>query len=91
MRFQTVAEGVAVRTPGKKTFEIVQDYVDEIISIKDSELLEIFTILIEKHKMIAETAGILPLAALKKTQGLGEEDRLRRPAAETSMWSISRK
>ncbi len=69
----TVAEGVAVRTPGEKTFEIVQDYVDEIISIKDSELLEIFTILIEKHKMIAETAGILPLAALRKLKVWGKK------------------
>lgn len=69
----TVAEGVAVRTPGKKTFEIVQDYVDEIITIKDSELLDSFTILIEKHKMIAETAGILPLAALKKLKVWGKK------------------
>lgn len=69
----TVAEGVAVRTPGKKTFETVQKYVDEMITIKDTELLESFTILIEKHKMIAETAGILPLAALKKLKVWGKK------------------
>jgi threonine dehydratase len=69
----TVAEGVAVRTPGKKAFKIVQEYVDEIITIDDRELLEIFTILIEKHKMIAESAGILPLAALKKLKVWGKK------------------
>ncbi|BES64570.1 threonine ammonia-lyase [Gottschalkiaceae bacterium SANA] len=69
----TVAEGVAVRTPGKKAFKIVQEYVDEMITIDDRELLEIFTILIEKHKMIAETAGILPLAALKKLKVWGKK------------------
>ncbi len=69
----TVAEGVAVRTPGEKAFTIVQKYVDEIITIDDRELLEIFTILIEKHKMIAESAGILPLAALKKLKVWGKK------------------
>jgi threonine dehydratase len=44
-----------------------------MITIKDTELLESFTILIEKHKMIAETAGILPLAALKKLKVWGKK------------------
>jgi len=62
----TIAEGVAVRTPGDLTFQAISTLVDEIISVSDYDLMESFLVLLERHKLVAENAGILPLAALKK-------------------------
>lgn len=63
---KTIAEGVAVKTPGDITFEIIKDYVDEIITVSDFDIMEAFLVVLEKQKLIAETSGVLPLAALKK-------------------------
>ena len=62
---ETIADGVAVRTPGEKVFPYIQKNVDEIITIKDDELVEAFLDIIENHKMMVENAGLLTVAALK--------------------------
>lgn len=71
-KVSTVADGVAVKTPGEKTFSIVQSLVDEIVTVSDFELMESFLLLLEKHKIVAENAGILPVAALKKIRAKGK-------------------
>lgn len=63
---KTTAEGVAVKKAGDLTFEIVNKYVDGIIEVTEEDMTEALLMLVEKHKLIAETSGILPLAALKK-------------------------
>lgn len=63
---KTIADGVAVKTPGDLTFSIIKEYVDEIVTVSDLEVMEAFLILLEKHKLIGETSGVLPLAALRK-------------------------
>lgn len=65
-RVDTIAEGVAVKRPGKIPFEIVQKYVDQIVTVTDVDIMEAFLVLLEKEKLIAENAGVLSLAALKK-------------------------
>lgn len=62
----TVAEGTAVKTPGDLTFEFIRKYVDEIITVSEFEIMSALLSLIEKHKLIAEGAGVLSLAALNK-------------------------
>ena len=61
----TIADGVAVKTPGDLVFPYVQKNVDHIITIPDAELVEAFLDVMEKHKMVVENAGLLPVAALK--------------------------
>ena len=61
----TIADGVAVKTPGDEVFPYIQRNVDEIITIDDDELVDAFLDVMEKHKMIVENAGLLPIAALK--------------------------
>ena len=61
----TIADGVAVKTPGDKIFPYVQKNVDRIITIDDSELVEAFLDVMERHKMVVENAGLLPVAALR--------------------------
>ena len=48
------------------TFEYIKEYGDGIITVSDYELMNAFLVLVEKHKLIAENSGILPLAALHK-------------------------
>jgi len=61
----TIADGVAVRTPGDKVFPYIQQNVDEILTIEDDELVEAFLDIMENHKMVVENAGLLSVAALK--------------------------
>ena len=67
----TIADGVAVKTPGDLVFPYVQNNVDHIITIPDTELVDAFLDIMEKHKMVVENAGLLTVAALKRIQGKG--------------------
>lgn len=62
----TIADGVAVKNPGSLTFSFIKDIVDEIITVSDFDIMEAFLILLERHKLIGENAGVMPFAALKK-------------------------
>ena len=62
----TIADGISVKTPGSNTFEIVREYVDEIITVSESDIVNSFLLLVEKHKLVAEASGVVTLAALKK-------------------------
>ena len=59
----TFADGIAVKTPGVKTFEIVQQYVDEIITVSEDEIAAAILMLMEKQKLVAEGAGAVSVAA----------------------------
>ena len=61
----TIADGTAVQCPGDKLFPYIQENVDDIITIEDSELIVSFLDMVENHKMIVENSGLLTVAALK--------------------------
>ena len=63
-KVDTIADGVAVKTPGDKIFPYIQQNLDGIITIEDAELVDAFLDMMEKHKMIVENAGLLSVAAL---------------------------
>lgn len=69
----TIADGTAVKRIGDLTFNCIKQYVDEVVTVDDYELTEAFLLLAEKHKLIAENSGILPLAALKKLTERGKK------------------
>lgn len=69
----TIADGTAVKRIGDLTFNCIKQYVDEVVTVDDYELTEAFLLLAEKHKIIAENSGILPLAALKKLSERGKK------------------
>ena len=60
----TIADGVAVKTPGDQVFPYIQENLDDIITIEDNELVSAFLDMTETHKMIVENAGLLTVAAL---------------------------
>ena len=61
----TIADGVAVKTPGDLVFPYVQQNVDRVLALEDGERVEAFLDIMERHKMIVENAGLLTVAALK--------------------------
>lgn len=68
----TIADGTAVKRIGELNFDFIKKYVDEVVTVDDYELTEVFLLLAEKHKLIAESSGVLPLAALKKLTDRGK-------------------
>lgn len=62
-KVSTIADGIAVKEPGDITFELIKKYVDEVVTVTDDEISTAILTLIEKHKMIAEGAGAVSVAA----------------------------
>ena len=60
---KTIADGIAVKEPGKLTFELCEKYVDELVTVTEDEISTAILTLIEQHKLIAEGAGAVSVAA----------------------------
>ncbi len=61
---KTLADGIAVKRPGRLTYDIVQRYVDSIVTVNEEEIANAVLMLSERAKLIVEGAGAVPLAAL---------------------------
>ncbi len=59
----TIADGIHVLTPGDLTFNLVEKYVDDIVTVRESEISEAIAALLEGAKMVAEGAGATGVAA----------------------------
>ena len=64
-RIQTIADGLQA-TLGDKTFPIIQQYVKEVITVSDEEIVEAMRLIWERMKIIIEPSCAVPLAALIK-------------------------
>ncbi|MCI8484559.1 MAG: threonine ammonia-lyase [Lachnospiraceae bacterium] len=64
-KVSTIADGTAVKTPGEKIFPYVRENLDEILTVKDDELIVAFLDMVENHKMVVENSGLLTVAALR--------------------------
>jgi threonine dehydratase len=60
----TIADGIAVGTPGRLTFEIVRDLVDDVVTVSDDETASALLVLLERAKLVVEPAGAVGIAAL---------------------------
>ena len=60
----TIADGIAVKEPGANTFKLCSEYVDDIVTVTEGEISSAILALIEQHKMIAEGAGAVSVAAV---------------------------
>ena len=69
----TIADGTAVKKIGDITFDYIEKYVDDIVTVSDYELMAAFLVLVEKHKIVAEKSGILAVAGLKKLNVTGKK------------------
>lgn len=59
----TIADGIQVKTPGDLTFDLVRQYVDDIVTVKESEIAGAILRVLEKQKLVAEGAGAVGIAA----------------------------
>ena len=62
-RVSTIADGIAVKRPGDLTYSLVQQYVDDIVTVTDDEISAAILALMEQHKLVTEGAGAVPVAA----------------------------
>jgi len=60
----TLADGIAVRTAGERTFPMVRKYVDEIVTVEEEEIASAILLLLEREKTVAEGAGAAAVAAI---------------------------
>lgn len=60
----TIADGIAVKKPGKITSEVIKKYVDDIFIVSDKEIAEAMFLMLERAKVVSEPAGAVSLAAL---------------------------
>lgn len=60
----TIADGIAVRRAGERTFPMVQKYVDGIVTVEEEEIANAILLLLEREKTLAEGAGAASIAAL---------------------------
>ncbi|XVH30364.1 threonine ammonia-lyase [Haloferacaceae archaeon DSL9] len=63
-RVETIADGIATRSVGARTFEVIRERVDEVVTVSDEEIALALTLLLERSKTVVEGAGAVPLAAL---------------------------
>lgn len=61
---RTIADGIAVARPGDLTFSLIQEYVDEVVTVSESQLAATFLYLLENCNLVCEGAGVVSLAAL---------------------------
>ena len=60
----TIADGIAVREVGEQTFPVVQERVDEVVTVSDDEIATALVLMLERGKTLVEGAGATPLAAV---------------------------
>ena len=60
----TIADGIKVKEPGEHTFEYCKQFVDDVVTVTDDEVSSAILALIEQHKLIAEGAGAVSVAAV---------------------------
>ena len=60
----TIADGIATRKIGERTFEVIRERVDEVVTVSDAEIANALTSLLERSKTLVEGAGAVPLAAV---------------------------
>lgn len=61
---ETIADGIAVKRIGDRTFPYVRDLVDEIVLVEESEIASAILLLLERERTVVEGAGAAALAAL---------------------------
>ncbi|HET6458659.1 MAG TPA: threonine ammonia-lyase [Nitrosopumilaceae archaeon] len=60
----TIADGISVKKPGEFTFKIINELIDDIVLVDDSQIVKAMFLLMERTKMVVEPAGAVSLAHL---------------------------
>ncbi|HEX2409221.1 MAG TPA: threonine ammonia-lyase, partial [Nitrososphaeraceae archaeon] len=60
----TIADGISIKSPGNITFEIIKEFIDDIVLVDDSTIVKTMFLLMERAKLVIEPAGTASLAYL---------------------------
>lgn len=67
----TVADGMRTQAVGKRNFEIILNYVDDMITVTDAQVIEMMKFFVERMKIIVEPTGaVAPAAVFHNVMGL---------------------
>ena len=76
-RGYSIADGIAVKQPGKLTYEIVSKYIDDVVLVEDVSIVKTMFLLMERAKLVVEPAGAASLAYLLSNGGhAGRNDKV---------------
>jgi threonine dehydratase len=64
----TIADGIAVKRPGDLTYQLVKEYVDDVVVVDDNQVAAAIVALMEDQKTVAEGAGACAVAAVLSGQ-----------------------
>ena len=70
----TIADGIAVKTPGDLTFSIIKDLIDEIIVVDEDEIAQAMLFLLENQKVTSEGSGAVSTAAIWSGKYIPKKD-----------------
>lgn len=62
---RTIADGLRVTSPGKLTFPMVKQHVEEILLVSEDEMIESIRFILERMKLLVEPSGVAPAAAVR--------------------------
>ena len=60
----TIADGIAIKSPSERTFQYIQKYADDMVTVDDTDISRAMLLLMERQKVIVEPAGAVGVAAL---------------------------
>jgi threonine dehydratase len=60
----TIADGIAVAKPGTLNFDLVREYVDEVVTVSEDDIARALLVLLERAKLVVEPAGAVSVAAI---------------------------
>jgi len=70
----TIADGMRTLSVGKRNFEIIMKYVDDVITVSDEDVIKMMKFFFERMKIVVEPTGaVAPAAILKNILGLKEK------------------
>lgn len=72
----TIADGIATRQVGELPFEVMQERVDEVVTVSDSAIAVALMYALERGKTLLEGAGAVPLAALLEEEVFYRDDEV---------------
>lgn len=72
----TIADGIAVKCPGEKTMEVINQYVDQMVTVTDEDIAAAILLLLERTKQVVEPAGAAALAAVLNKKAEIQEKRV---------------
>ncbi len=60
----TIADGIAVARPGELPFQLIREYVDEVVTVGEDDIARALLVLLERAKQVVEPAGAVGVAAI---------------------------